>query len=63
MATKVAPKRELVLANTVGEFNTGDRNGRVVERLEASHRGAAPLDRAVVLLDEVVEVLVRVLSG
>jgi hypothetical protein len=58
-ATSATPKRELVLANAVGEFDAGERNGRVVERLEASHRGAAPLDRAVVLLDDVVEILVR----
>ena len=58
-ATSATPKRELVLANAVGEFDAGERNGRVVERLEASHRGAAPLDRAVLLLDEVVKILVR----
>ena len=59
-ATTATPKRELLLANTVGEFDAGERNGRIVERLEASHRGAVPLDRAVVLLDDVVEILVRV---
>jgi hypothetical protein len=58
-ATTTTPKREPVLANTVGEIDAGDRNGRVVERLEAGHRGAAPLDRAVVLFDEAVEILVR----
>jgi len=58
-AMTATPKRELVLANTVGEFDAGDRNGCIVERLKASHRGAAPLDRAAVLLDEVVEILVR----
>jgi len=32
----------LVPANAVNEFDAGDRSGCVVERPEASHRGAAP---------------------
>jgi len=34
-------------------------DGRIRERLEPSHRCATPLDRAAVLLDQIVEVLVR----
>jgi hypothetical protein len=41
-ATATTPKRGLVPANAVNEFDAGDRSGCVVERLEASHRGAAP---------------------
>ena len=58
-AAASTPKRELSLANTMGEFDAGDRNGRARERLEPGHRRTASLDRAVVLLDEVVEILVR----
>ena len=43
----------------MGELDAGDRNGRVGERLESGHRRAASLDGPVVLLDEVVEILVR----
>jgi hypothetical protein len=31
-------------------------DGRIVERLETGHRGAAPFDRAMVLLNYIVEV-------
>ena len=58
-AAASTPKRELSLANTMGEFDAGDRNGRARERLEPGHRRTSSLDRAVVLLDEVVEILVR----
>jgi hypothetical protein len=43
----------------MGELNAGDRDGSVRERLEPGHRRAASLDSAVVLLDEVIQVLVR----
>jgi hypothetical protein len=43
----------------MGELDAGDRDGRVRKRLEPGHRGAASLDGAMVLLDEVVEILVR----
>src|SRR5450631_4451573 len=52
-------KRELPLTNSVRKLDASDRDGRVRERLEPGHRCAASLDRAVVLLNEVVEVLVR----
>ena len=41
------------------EFDTAKRDGRVRKRLEPGHRRAAPLDCAVVLLDDIVEILVR----
>jgi hypothetical protein len=41
------------------ELDAGNRDGRVRERLEASHRRAASLDHAVVLLDDVVEIIFR----
>ena len=47
----------------MGQLDAGDRDGCVRERLEPSHIDAASLDRAVVLLDEVVEILVRALPS
>src|ERR1039457_3971765 len=52
-------KRELSLPNAMCQLNSGNGDGRIRERFEPSHRCATPLDRAVVLLDQVVEVLVR----
>ena len=59
MAPTATTERELSLANTMRQFDTGNRDGRVLERLEARHRGAASLDRPMILLDEVVQILVR----
>jgi hypothetical protein len=58
MTSTPTAKRELSLANAVGEFDAGDRDGGICERLESCHRSASPLDRAMVLLDKVVEVTV-----
>src|ERR1017187_2807287 len=44
--------------NAVGQLDAPDCDRRVRKRLEAGHRRAAPLDRSVVLLDDVVQVLV-----
>src|ERR1700730_5109544 len=52
-------KRELSLANAMRELDAGKRDGRVRERFESSHRRAASLDGAVVLLNEVVQILIR----
>ena len=41
------------------EFDTAKRDGRVRKRLEPGHQRAAPLDCAVVLLDDIVEILRR----
>src|ERR1017187_9410105 len=58
-APTAAAKRELSLANAMGQLDASDRDGRVRERLEPSHRRTASLDRPMILLDQVVEVLVR----
>src|SRR5450631_3654354 len=57
-ASTATSKRELSLANAMCQLNSGNGNGRIRERFEPGHRRAASLDGAVVLLDEVVEVLV-----
>src|SRR5450759_4410895 len=58
-ASTATSKRELSLANAMCQLNSGNGDGCIRERFEPSHRCATPLDRAVVLLDQVVEVLVR----
>src|SRR5450631_4215139 len=58
-APTTTSERELSLANAMGELDAGNRDGRVCEGLEARHRCTASLDRAVVLLDEVVQIPVR----
>jgi hypothetical protein len=35
----------------MGQLDSGNSDGRIVERLEAGHRGTAPLDRAMVRAD------------
>jgi hypothetical protein len=49
-----APERELSLANPMGEFDSGQGNGRAAERLEGSHRSASTFDRSMILLNEIV---------
>src|ERR1035438_1651792 len=58
-ASTATSKRELSLANAMCQLNSGNGDGRIRERFEPSQRCATLLDRAVVLLDQVVEVLVR----
>ena len=58
-APTATAKRELSLANAMGEFDASDRDRRVCERLEPSHRRTPALDGAVILFDHVVEILVR----
>src|SRR5882672_9570987 len=50
-------ERELALANPMRQLDSRKRDRRVVERFEPHHRCTASLDRPVVLLDDVVEVL------
>jgi hypothetical protein len=57
MARPPMPKRKLSFANTVRELSAGDRDGRSRERLEPGHRRTTPLDRTMVLLDDLVQVL------
>jgi hypothetical protein len=47
---------ELPLANTVRQFDAGERDLRGLERLESQHGGAAAFDRSMVLLDNVVQI-------
>src|SRR5271169_1698154 len=49
-AAPATPERELSLANTVGELDAGNRDRRVLERLEPRHRCTASLDRPMILL-------------
>src|ERR1039457_3586279 len=56
-APTAAAKRELPLANAMGQLDASDRDGRVRERLEPSHRRTASLDRPMILLDDVVQIL------
>jgi hypothetical protein len=56
-APTAATERELPLANAMGKLDAGDRDGRVRKRLEPGQRRAASLYGAMVLLDEVVEIL------
>jgi hypothetical protein len=51
-------ERELSLSNAVSELVTGDRDRNIRKRLEPCHRCLSPSDRAVVLLDEIIEILV-----
>jgi hypothetical protein len=55
-APTAAAKRELSLANSMGQLDAGDRDGCVRERLEPSHRRTASLDRPMILLDDVVQI-------
>src|SRR5450631_3478973 len=57
-ASTATSKKELSLANAMCQLTSGNGDGRIRERLEPSHRCATPLDRAVVLLDQIVAVLV-----
>jgi len=43
--------------NAMRQFDASDPDLSVGEGLEARHRCAAPLDRSVILLDDVVELL------
>jgi hypothetical protein len=37
--------------NTMRELDSGNGDGRIVERPDTGHRGTAPFDRAMVLLN------------
>jgi len=51
------PERESFLADRMRKLDAGQRNGRCPEELEASDRGTPSLDRSMILLDQIVEVL------
>ena len=42
--------------NPMRQLDSGERDGGISKRLEALHRYAAPLDRTMILLNDVVEV-------
>jgi hypothetical protein len=42
--------------NAMRQLNSGNGDGHILERLEAGHRGAARFDRAMVLLNNIVQV-------
>ena len=46
-----------MLMDAMSEFDARDRNRRIGKRLEAFHGSASPLDRSMVLLNDVVQVL------
>lgn len=48
--------RELALTNPMGELNATERDRRRRKRLEPEHRRAASLDRAVILLNDIIEI-------
>ena len=50
------PKENCRFAYSMRQFDTGERDGSGLQRLQAQHRGAATFDRAVILLDNVVEI-------
>jgi len=51
-----SPEAELSPANAIRELDSGERYGRRPKGIEAQHWGAAPLDREVLLLDDVVQI-------
>ena len=51
-----AAEAELSLANAMGPLDAGYGDGRVVEGLEPRHRCAAPFDRSMILLNDVVQI-------
>jgi hypothetical protein len=51
------PNRIGSFANTVRKLNAGDRDGRDRKRLGSGRRRTTPPDRAMVLLDDIVQVL------
>jgi hypothetical protein len=40
----------------MGEFNSGQRNGRISKGLKAHHGGASAFDRTMILLNDIVEI-------
>src|SRR5271155_5320986 len=53
------PESELALSDPMHEFDAGDRRRGSSKVLEAEHRTEPQLDRSVILLDQIVDVLGR----
>src|SRR5258706_2906419 len=51
------PEREPLLLDSMSQFDPRDRDRRIGEGLESSHRRTASLDGSMVLLNDIVEVL------
>src|ERR1035438_10141500 len=51
------PNENCPLANSMRQFDASNCDGRVRERFEPSHRRTASLDRPMILLNDVVEML------
>jgi hypothetical protein len=47
----------LQFMNAMSPLDSGDADDRIGERLETDYRGAAPLERAMILLDYIVGML------
>ena len=56
-ATLAPAEAELVLSDLVCQFDSGEDDAGVHERLEAEHAGDPALDGAMILLDDIIEVL------
>ena len=54
---RFATALQLTFADHVHEFNAGNGNGCGPERFESQHRPGHSLDRTVVLLDNIIEIL------
>ena len=57
------PESELALSDPMHEFDARDRRRGSSKVLEAEHRSEPQLDRSVILLDQIVDVLGRPVSG
>src|SRR3979411_58390 len=58
VATRTASsERKLTFMDAMSEFDASNRNRRIGKRLKAFHLSASPLDRSMVLLNDVVQVL------
>ena len=57
------PESELALSDPMHEFDAGNGGRGSSKVLEAEHRSEPQLDRSVILLDQIVDVLGRPVSG
>jgi hypothetical protein len=56
LGTSARAERELAFANAMGKLHARERNGGCAKGLHGQHRRTTSLDRAMVLLDDVVEI-------
>jgi len=55
-------ERELPFVNTTKQFHSGDRNCRAGEVLEPKHRARSLLDAAMILFNQIIQILRRAQS-